>query len=82
MNSSTEKTNHLTSRETMSKRTDAQILRDLQAVECGLSPENLTCDGEASPAWVRKRSADLNRQKRALIKELGRTPSDRELYGF
>lgn len=62
------------------KRTDAEIIEDLRDVECDLSPENLTCDGEASADWVRRRQADLMRHKRALIAELGRQPTDDELY--
>jgi hypothetical protein len=62
-------------------RTEAQIIRDLQDVENQLSPENLTCDGECSPSEVRSRSAKLKRKQAELIKELGRKPTDRELYG-
>lgn len=60
-------------------RTEAQILRDLQNVETDLSPENLTCDGEASPSWVRRRAAFLKRKRAELVKELGREPQDHEL---
>lgn len=63
-------------------RTEAQIIRDLQDVENALSPENLTCDGECTAAEVRSRSAALKRKQAALIKELGRQPTDRELYAY
>jgi hypothetical protein len=66
----------------MSKRTEAEIIRDLQTVECNLSPENLTCDGELSAAQVRKRAAELNRQRKALVQELGREPTDNELWNY
>jgi hypothetical protein len=62
------------------KRTNAEILDDLRSVECGLSGENLHCDGEASMAWVRQQIARLNARKKALIAELGRKPTDDELY--
>lgn len=62
------------------KRPLEEILKDFREVENGLSPENLCCDGEASAAYVRQMSAQLNRQKRALIAELGREPTDKELY--
>ncbi len=62
------------------KRSDADILEDLRGVECGLSPENLCCDGEASASHVMFMSGKLNAEKRALIAELGRTPTDKELY--
>ena len=36
-------------------------------IECDLSPENLTCDGEARyPAFIRKRFVDLNKAKAQL----------------
>lgn len=63
----------------MSKRTDAEIIRDLQGVECGLSPENLSCDGELSKADIKRRQRSLLSQKEALIKELGRKPTSGEI---
>ena len=64
----------------MAVRTEADIISDLQEIECGLSPENLSCDGEASAAQIRSQSARLNRQRRALIVELGREPTQQELF--
>lgn len=63
-----------------SKRDDSLILADLLSVETQLSPENLHCDGERSPAAARKVEARLHEQRKALHAELGRIPSDRELY--
>ena len=62
------------------KRTESEILSQLMSVFGGLSPENLTCDGEASRTHIRAASARLNRAKKALCKELGRTPSEDECY--
>lgn len=64
------------------KRDNAAILGDLLDVECGLSPESLSCDGEASRTYVKQRYAELTRRKRALIAELGRTPTDKEIWGL
>lgn len=61
------------------KRPDSEILADLQVVEAELSPENLSCDGEASPSWIRRESARLGRRKKELELELGRRPSILEL---
>ncbi len=36
------------------------------SIECELSPENLCCDGEASPQYVRERSKFLNAVKAEL----------------
>jgi hypothetical protein len=38
-----------------------------QLIECDLSPENLTCDGEANPAWVRQQHAFLSRCAQELM---------------
>jgi len=65
----------------MSKRTDAEILRDLRGVEGELSPENLFCDGEISHAQGRKKERALLARRAKLLKELGREPTGRELYG-
>ena len=62
------------------KRSKEEILNELRDVEAGLSPENLSCDGEASKTWVQRRYAELNRQKRQLISELGYTPAYPEIY--
>jgi hypothetical protein len=62
------------------RRSDAEILRDLLSVECQLSPENLTCDGELPQYRVRQRAAKLNRQRRTLVAELGREPTDTEIW--
>ena len=64
------------------KRSDAEILKDLLGVECRLSPENLSCDGERPKAEQRRVYRVLMVQKADLIKELGRTPSDREVWGI
>lgn len=38
-----------------------------QLIECDLSPENLTCDGEADPAFVRTQHAFLCRCAQELM---------------
>jgi len=63
------------------KRTDAEILRDIAGVYSGLSPENLSCDGEASRAHIRFQRANLHRQLRALFTEIGREVTESETYG-
>lgn len=63
------------------KRPDSEILSDLRSIESRLSPENLSWDGERSPAQVRAAARRLNAEKRRLTKELGRTPTFSEIYG-
>ena len=64
------------------KRPEVAILRDLCRSEGALSPENLTCDGELSAYQVRVRAGKLKCEKRLLIAELGRTPTDQEIWGI
>lgn len=49
------------------------------ALSCRLSPENLTCDGECSPAEVRQRFAAIRREWAALEKEAGRKVTETEI---
>jgi len=63
------------------RRPEAEILRDLLNVECLLSPEHLHADGERPMYQVRKLRAKLNRQRRELVAELGREPTDAEIWG-
>lgn len=64
----------------MQKRTDKEILSDMQRVECALSPENLHCDGEISHSAAAAKGRKLKAQWKELVKELGREPSAKELY--
>jgi len=62
------------------KRTTEEILEDLRSVDCLLSPENLTCDGERPRHEVIRAQSQLQRQRAELVRELGREPSLAELY--
>lgn len=64
------------------KRSEAEILNDLRGVESSLSPENLSWDGERPAREVAAARKRLLAERKALVKELGREPSDRELYAF
>lgn len=63
------------------KRTEKEILSDLLDVECMLSPENLTCDGELPRYLVQRKERELRSKRRQLVKELGREPTDEEIWG-
>jgi len=63
------------------KRSDKAVEEAIQGVYCGLSPENLTCDGECSRSQVARRSAELRRALKALFIELGREVTESESYG-
>lgn len=58
----------------------AELLDKFRRVENSLSPECLTCDGELRGSEVRRRAAILNRERQAIIDELGYEPSWNELY--
>lgn len=64
----------------VAKRDEAAILEDLRRVECQLSPENLTCDGELPRNQVMQRQRQLTTERRDLVRELGREPTTDELY--
>lgn len=64
----------------VSKRADAEILREIRSIYAGLSPENLHMDGEISRAAAARRGAALNRRLRACFTELGRKVSESEAY--
>ena len=64
------------------KRSEAELIAALRRIEAGLSPENLYCDGERPRAEARRIEARLMAERIALVAELGREPSPRELWGF
>lgn len=64
----------------MPKRTEDEIMEDIRDVECQLSPEVLTCDGELPRSQVERRRVDLMRRRNILVTELGRKPTDAELF--
>ena len=65
---------------TTGKRSEAQIIKDLQDNECQLSPENISCDGELHPLVVAQRRRTLLAKRTQLVKELGRIPTPADIY--
>jgi hypothetical protein len=63
-------------------RNQYEILEDLKRIECELSPENLTCDGELPPSAYTIKSKELYKERAKLVKELGREPTDKEIWGW
>lgn len=59
---------------------DNLILDCISAIYGDLSPENLTMDGEASPAHVRQTRTKLETQLYHLQKALGYTVSEEQIY--
>ncbi len=49
---------------------------------CQRSPENLTCDGEASEGHVASESARISREWKALESRVGRPVSENEVWSW
>lgn len=64
------------------KRTEDEIMKDLLNVFCGLEPESLTCDGEASNEHVVETSKKLFAELAVLEKELGRKVEADEVFRY
>lgn len=54
------------------------ILDGIVACYCALSPENLTCDGEASRSSIANKSRELQRQLKGLCYAYGREVGEME----
>ena len=63
------------------KRPEADLIAALRRIEASLSPENLYWDGERSRTAARAAERRLMAERKALVAELGREPSPRELWG-
>lgn len=51
--------------------TKLEILKEIDKIDCWLSPENLTCDGELTGAQIKQKYNRLMAQRNQLEKELG-----------
>lgn len=58
----------------------ANALQWARKIECALSPENLTCDGELSRADVKRKAAMLNAAMAHVEKVAGRKFSESEIF--
>jgi hypothetical protein len=58
----------------------AEIIKKLRNVEMALSPENLHCDGEISRTEANRKRVRLEKERKELVKQLGREPTFEELY--
>lgn len=56
------------------------ILDAILQLYCNLSPENISCDGEAPMSVVRQRSMQYNTQLKHLFNALGQNVSETEIY--
>ena len=63
------------------RRPDAEIIADIRSIYAGLSPENLTCDGERSQSESRRWAAHYRQGLRRLFAEIGREVTESEACG-
>ncbi len=61
---------------------DVCILEAIAGCYSHLSPENLTCDGEASRSHIKQRASKLNRQLKGLFHAFGREVGEMEVYDW
>lgn len=61
-------------------REDKLIIQAILEVYGNLSPENLSCDGEASMAHMNRVRSECNRKLKGLFAALGRTVTEEEAY--
>ncbi len=64
----------------MPKRLERDVIEDIRRVYTYLSPENLTCDGELSPAAVKIKKRKLQEELRKLFAELGREVGEEDAF--
>lgn len=57
------------------------LIAEYARLENQLSPENLHCDGERAPSEARRIGRKLRARQAEIVKQLGRTPTHKELYG-
>ncbi len=62
------------------KRDEREVLADIRRTMMDLEPENLSADGERPPAFVQKEKERLEGVLATLHTELGRVPSDSEVW--
>ena len=63
-------------------RSQKEILRDIQTIHCALEPENLYRDGELSKTDARQEAIRLMKDFQKLETELGRIPTEEEIWDF
>lgn len=64
------------------KRTTEEIMGNFVYLANKLSPENLHCDGEASPEHVKATLQSINKQWKNLEQEIGHSVTEDEAWKF
>ena len=66
----------------MAKRTDNEIIEQIQGCYIDLSPENLSCDGERTFAQQVNAEYGIRLKLKTLFKELGREVTESQAFGM
>jgi len=61
---------------------EKEIMEKFINLACDLSPENLSCDGEAPQSYIRQKLSRINKEWKALEKELGRKMGEDEVWAW
>lgn len=69
----------LYNKEAQLPETESEILHSLMSLSCDLSPENLHCDGELTPAQAKEKYIEIMKAWRYLELKLGRSITENEL---
>lgn len=59
---------------------ESKIFEDFLDLSSQLSPENLCCDGEASQSYIRQKLRRINKEWKALEKQIGRKVTETEVW--
>lgn len=62
------------------ENSDESIWAELINLVSALSPENLSCDGEASASYIRSKRAEINKKWAVCEKRLGRKVTEDEVW--
>lgn len=64
------------------QRTKDEIMSDFIKLSCALSPENLHCDGEASPQQVQNKLKSIDQSWKNLEKEIGYSVEEDDVWKY
>lgn len=69
----------LYNKEAQLPETESELLHSLMSLSYDLSPENLHCDGELTPAHAKEKYIEIMKTRRYLELKLGRFITEKEL---
>ena len=61
---------------------EKEIMEKFVGLACRLSPENLSCDGEASRTYVNQKLKQIRKEWKALEKQLGKKMDEDDVWAW